>query len=213
MTTAPSWTPHTTDFNNANNIKSFLHEDSHQIWGFIIYRCTYDSDDDWTTFIRRFQHHVKQTLDGYDGLDLLPSLDLTIISDPTTLESASTSIVREHFKHWVTTAPGREQGDGVGQGISQRYRYCIMVDEEALESIVEDPDDGFVKLVQRDWEPYMHVPRARETVEDAVEDCTLHDVGWMMVAYQDVMVDIYCHLRGYNDWYTEYRRPPRVAHG
>ncbi len=80
-----------------------------------------------------------------------------------------------------------------------------------MEPIIEDENDGFINLIQKDWEP--HTPDAREPVEDPIEDCTLHDVGWMMVAYQDVMVDMHYQLRGYNNWYTEYRRPPKVARG
>jgi hypothetical protein len=39
----------------------------------------------------------------------------------------------------------------------------------------------------------------KEELEEAIEDCTLHDVGWMMVDYGGVMVDEYCQLRGFND--------------
>ena len=101
--------------------------------------------------------------------------------------------------------------------MSQRYRYCVQVDAEALEAVIHaaaptEPDassDGFVNLVWKDWEPAR--PDPREEVLEPIEGCTAHDVGWMRVAYQDVMVDMYYYLRDYNDWYREYRRPPEVA--
>ncbi|KAH8587263.1 hypothetical protein B0O99DRAFT_402593 [Bisporella sp. PMI_857] len=211
MSKIPRWTQRETNLNNADNIERYLQEDGHRTWGFVIYRCTYDSDDDWNKFMEHLQHHIRQALEVYNGLDMMDSLGLTVIEDRSILDDASTSFVREHFKQWTTTAPEQEQGEGIGPSLSQRYRYCIQVDDAALESIIEDENDGFINLIQKDWEP--HTPGVREPVEDPIEDCTLHDVGWMMVAYQDVMVDMYYQLRGYNNWYTEYRRPPKVARG
>ena len=40
----PPWSTH---FNNADNIERYLQEDGHRTWGLVIYRCTYESDDDW----------------------------------------------------------------------------------------------------------------------------------------------------------------------
>ena len=161
--------------------------------------------------MEHLQHRIRRSLEFCNGLDMMDSLSLIIIDDRSILDDASTSFVREHFKQWAATAPEQEQGVGIGLGLSQRYRYCIQVDDGALESVMEDENDGYVNLIQKDWEP--HVADAREPAEDPIEDCTLHDIGWMMVAYQDVMVDMYYQLRGYNNWFTEYRRPPQVARG
>ena len=210
MSKIPRWTQYQTSFNTADNIERYLREDGHRTWGFVIYRCTYDSDDDWNKFMEHLRHQIRDALEFYNGLDIMDSLGLTVIDDRSILDDASTSFVREHFKQWAATAPEQEQGVGIGPGLSQRYRYCIQVDDFALESIIEDENDGYVNLIQKDWEP--HTADAREPAEDPIEDCTLHDVGWMMVAYRDVMVDMYYQLRGYN-WHTEYRRPPKVAHG
>jgi hypothetical protein len=94
----------------------------------------------------------------------------------------------------------------------------VQVDAVALESIIHDApsppqpgiiSDGFVNLIWKDWEPSR--PDPREEVEEPIEGCTQHKVGWMRVAYQDVMVGMYYYLRDWNDWYSEYRRPPEVA--
>ena len=170
----------------------------------------------------------------YNGMDMMDSLGFTVIEDQSTLDGASTSTVREHFKQWADTAPQREQRPQQQQSpegsttspaaLSQRYRYCIMVDHAALTSVIhdapplEEPDasanKGIVNLVWKDWTPpSSSSPGPGEEVEDPVgeEGCTLHDVGWMRVAYQDVMVGMYYYLRDCNAWYREYRRPPRVA--
>ncbi|OBT75711.1 hypothetical protein VF21_05961 [Pseudogymnoascus sp. 05NY08] len=208
MSKLPQWTPGT-HFNDADNIERQLREDGHQTWGFVIYRCTYGSDDDWNKFMELLQHRIRRSLEFYDGLDMMDSLSLTIIEDRSTFDDASTSSVREHFRQWAATAPNAEQGEGIGPGQSQRYRYCIQVDDGALESVMEDENDGYVNLIQKDWEP--HTADAREPAEDPIEDCTLHDIGWMFVDYRYVMVGMYDMLRGLNDWYLEYRRPPKVA--
>src|SRR5436305_4047404 len=135
---------YSTNLNNADNIERYLQEDGHRTWGFVIYRCTYDSDDDWNKFMEHLRHHIRQALEVYNGLDMMDSLSLTVIEDRSILDDASTSFVREHFKQWAATAPEQEQGEGIGPGLSQRYRYCIQVDDAALESIIEDKNDGFI---------------------------------------------------------------------
>jgi hypothetical protein len=107
------------------------------------------------------------------------------------------------------------QGLGIGPSVSQRYRYCVQVDDAELEAVLDYESKkygnlGHVNLIQRDWVP---VVDPREEPEEAIEDCTLHDVGWMMVDYASLMVDEYCQLRGLNDWYSEYKRPPEVVRG
>jgi hypothetical protein len=89
------------------------------------------------------------------------------------------------------------------------------VDDAELEAVLDYESKkygnlGHVNLIQRDWVP---VVDPREEPEEAIEDCTLHDVGWMMVDYASLMVDEYCQLRGLNDWYSEYKRPPEVVRG
>ena len=203
-------------FNDADNIERYLQEDGHRTWGFVIYRCTYESDDDWDQFMECLRDQIRRSLEHSNGLDMMDSLSITVFEDRSILDGASTSVVREHFKQWAATAPQQEQG--TGPALSQRYRYCVQVDAVALESVIHDapspsqPDtisDGFVNLIWRDWEPSKLDPR--QTPEEPIEGCTQHEVGWMRVAYQDVMVGMQYYLRDWNDWYSEYRRPPEVA--
>jgi hypothetical protein len=113
----------------------------------------------------------------------------------------------------------QEEGDGVTAGLSQRYRYCIWVDDDALKSFRLDGDDNgedvdedeiFVNLVWKEWEPSGPDPR-EQPMEPPVEGSTRPDVGWMRVAVGSVPVVMYELLRDQNSWYGEYRRPPEVV--
>ncbi|KFY80503.1 hypothetical protein V499_00681 [Pseudogymnoascus sp. VKM F-103] len=143
-------------------------EDGHRTWGLVIYRCTYVSDDDWNKFMELLRRHIRRSFEFYNRLDIMDSLSLTIIQDQSIFDDASTSFVREHFKQWAATAPEEEQGEGIGPGLSQRYRYCIQVDDYALESIMEDENDGYVNLIKREWDPQSQGDRG--PVEDPIED-------------------------------------------
>lgn len=208
-----------TCFNNADEIERDLQKDNHQIWGLVIYRCTYDSDADWSAFMTRLHFQTRSALKSYNALDMLDSLALTVFEDRANLDGASKSAVREKFQIWTATAPQTEQGSNATAAQSQRYRFCIHVDEEALESVVhharpppgpEGRGPGFVNLVSRDWEPDTSSDRMEEGAE-LIDGSDLQDVGWMKVEYQNVMVDFYVLLRDWNDWYREYRRPPEIA--
>lgn len=210
-----------TGLNTADHIERYLQEDGHNTWGFVIYRCTYDSDDEWNEFMDRLRYRIRQTLEFYNGLDLMESLGLNVIEDREKLDDVEASVLPEHFKTWAESAPQREQGSAQASETqvwgSQRYLYCMLVDAEALESVVhwvEAPPasdtriEGFVKIVSRYWEPYG--ARDRDPPHEPIEGCTEDDVGWMMVDYSDVVV-FYRLLYHRNSWYIVYKRPPNVA--
>ncbi|KAL4936589.1 hypothetical protein BDV06DRAFT_216569 [Aspergillus oleicola] len=43
----------------ADNLERLMEEDSFTKWGFAIYRCTYESNSDWETFMTRLYDSVK----------------------------------------------------------------------------------------------------------------------------------------------------------
>ena len=208
---------YSTGLNSADEIERDLQKDNHRTWGYVIYRCDYESDADWLEFLTRLRYQVEGSLECYNGLDMLDNLDITVFEDKASLDGASKSAVREKFANWTETAPEAEQGTA-NAAASQHYRYCIHVDAEALESVVhhavappqpEGRGPGFVNLVSKYWEP--DTADLMEKGEEPVEGPELRDVGWMRVEYQSVMVDFYLLLRDWNDWYREYRRPPEIA--
>ena len=96
-----------------------------------------------------------------------------------------------------------------------------MVDQEAIESVLNAPDDdedtGFVRLVQAGWEPEvldededeLRERNRAEPEEEPLEGCTEHDVGWMNVRYRDVEVS-FVHMTDSIRWDMYYSRPPGI---
>ncbi|GIJ86743.1 hypothetical protein Asppvi_005638 [Aspergillus pseudoviridinutans] len=198
----------------ADRIERDLHEDGLRAWGFVIYRCTYQSNTAWVEFMRRLLANTKDTLEGCCGLDLLDNLTLTVIEDSGSLDGATTAVIRKHFQQWVAAAE-QEEPDTPSPRVqlSQRYRYCLQITQDVMDSVLTDEEEGgFVRLIRRDWEeyePYDHGERI-EDEEEAIEGCTLENVGWIKVPFDGVMVYPWYYLRG-GGWATEYRRPPKIA--
>lgn len=222
----PSWS---TALNAADKVERYLTEDGHRTWGWVIYRCTYDDDSEWKEFMDRIRFYIRKTLQFYNGLDMMESLNLTIFDDRSMFDGANKSAVRDHFKKWADTAPQLEQGTVPGYTNSQRYRYCLQFDSAALRSVIDAPPppedqlgNGFVNIIRSDW-----MPRTREEyleelegmqegwtpeVFDSIEGCTEEDVGWMRISYTGLMVTWYCLFRGSGgEWDVEYRRPPQIG--
>lgn len=212
-----------------------MQADGHRTWGYVIYRTTYSSDDDWAEFLRRLRFHMEETFDTYNGRDILDLFTLTVFSDPSLFDGADTPTIRAHFRQWAETAfraeqqQQRPQDDSAGaeekqarMGLSPRYPFCVLVDAAALRSVVNDAPappaidlskKGWVKLVNKSWIPREEEPGARPdpNVDEPVEGVAERDVGWMKCPYQYVMTEYYSGNEGLNGWRAEYCRPPKVA--
>ncbi|KAK4495337.1 hypothetical protein PRZ48_013668 [Zasmidium cellare] len=70
-----------TVFNDCDNIERQMQEDEHKIWGWVIYRSDYSSEEDWQEFLRRFRNGIEDSLGFCGGLDMLPSLDYHVFED------------------------------------------------------------------------------------------------------------------------------------
>jgi hypothetical protein len=129
----------------ADQIEHWRREDGYRVWGFVIYCSTYQSGADWSEFMRRLLADIMESLSP----DLLNNLALTVFDDPMKFSGATTAIVRDHFKQWAATAEQEERSPEYdperlkisGSG-SQRYRYCIQVTQEMLESILADKNEN-----------------------------------------------------------------------
>lgn len=202
-----------THFNDADSVERQLAEDGHKIWGWVIYRCTYEDDEEWTEFMHRLRYYIEDTLRFDNALDMLSSLDYQVFDNRETFDRVHPSVVREHFEKWTATAPEQEQGEGKSEGYSQRYNYCIHVDQEALQSVIsgsappaDNLGDGFVNLVCRDGPNVLGGMRPEHT-----EDRDERDLCWMRITYYDLMVGWYNLLRRQASWFNEYRIPPEVG--
>lgn len=213
--------PHRSPLANiSDKIERFLREDGHRAWGFVIYRSTYQNETAWDQFMRRLLANTTELLEGGAGLDLLDNLALTVFDDPSKFDNATTAVVRNHFKQWAATMEQEEQGPisdpkKIRIPGSQRYRYCIQVTQQALESVLADDRKkmGYVHIILADWEeysPYENGERFEEE-EEAIEGCTLEDVGWIKVPFNSLMPVIWGYLRSDCAWEIEYRRPPEIS--
>ena len=212
-----------------------MQADGHRTWGYVIYRTTYSSEDDWAEFLRRLRFRMERTFDRCNGRDILDSFTLTVFSDRSLFDGADTVSIRAHFRQWAETAFRAEQqqnvslgggGEQVRMGHSPRYRFCVQVDEAALYSVVHSapappaPDAtkmGWVKLIAKSWIPIGEDPRARARPDptvysyEPIEGVTERDVGWMKVPYGRLMEEYYSGNEGLNGWRTDCCRPPKVA--
>jgi len=197
-----------TEHNKADKIERQLQQDNHKIWGWVIHRCTYSSDTAWAEIMSRLESHIRESSRLHNGLDMMESLDYHVFEDRAVFDSASPVTVREHFRQWVQVAPQHEQG---APGMrSQRYSFCVHVDEEALQSIISGPDPpadalgaGYVNLVCLNI--LGGVRTEFETENTGLDRC------WMRVSYQDLMPAWYILFRTQGMWFTEYRQPPQIA--
>lgn len=92
-----------TTSNDADELERLLQKDGFKIWGFVIYRCTYQSDSDWENFMSRFLHPITARLECMNGLDLLDGFAPTVFEDQS-FNGADTAFLRKHFQGWAATA-------------------------------------------------------------------------------------------------------------
>ena len=229
-------TPHTEFCNNtADRIEKALKDAGLRTWGFPIYRCTYQNDTEWAEVLRRYRWHVSDALEDHNGLDMLDSFQMTVIEDRALFEDASTATIREHFQKWAIAAI---QEDGGSPGMirnssvqAARYRYCLFVDEESLQSVLQAPindcfnKDAYVNMLKGWWKPQSiddYMPEDFEDVDrpedllddgyDPVEGCTLRDVGWMKVALCDAGLEGFEQMGEDDEWERRYERPPDICY-
>lgn len=84
-----------TAFNNADNIERQLQQDGHKIWGWVVYRCTYKSDEEWARFMDRLRYYIRSTLQFDNALDLETSLDFRVFEDSKHFDGARPFVIRE----------------------------------------------------------------------------------------------------------------------
>ena len=199
-----------TIFHNPDNVERQLQEDGHKIWGWVIYRCTYGNDEEWAEFMRRLTYYIENTLRDNNALDMLPSADYHVFEDRDQFDGAHPSAVLDHFTQWAATAPQHEQGEGAYPMRSQRYNYCLHVDQEALQSVIGGPappadyfGSGYVNLVCNEILGGMRPEHTHGRAE--------RDHHFMRINYQSLMVHWYHQFRPQGSWDNEYRIPPEVA--
>lgn len=218
---------------HADLIEEGYQADGHRTWGYVIYRTTYESDADWAEFMRRLRWWTTDAMDFFNGQDVLDRMTWTVFDDRERFDGADTAVIRRHFRAWTETAVQSEQQSDtadappVSEGRSSRYRYCIQVDAEALNSCVHEgppPPDcrleqaGWVKVIDKNWIPRHENPifagrRPHPHAYDyePINGVTEEHVGWLKSPLSAVMTEYYHLFRDPNGWMIVYRRPPKVV--
>lgn len=129
--------------NPLSDLDSMLKTAGHETWGWRIYRCTYNSDDDWTEFMKQLKNTFQQMLDDYGATDDQAKQQIwTVVEDRERLENATKSDVRRMFKDWVNSPEAAAEQPNAKGPLSRvgmaRYLYCMHVDEESLRSVLDD---------------------------------------------------------------------------
>ena len=63
--------------------------------GFVVYRCTYDSDSDWEKLVTYLTTSVRSRLEEEELGDVADRLDWNVQQDPASLDGASFGTVRK----------------------------------------------------------------------------------------------------------------------
>ncbi|RAK90370.1 muramidase [Aspergillus costaricaensis CBS 115574] len=200
--------------NNADELKRLLDKDNFKKWGFLLS----------IKLMIRFYKRVEKYLQYYNGLDLLARFTPTVLEDRS-FEGMTVASLRDKFNKWAVTAVKEEQEQEIDPRHlwhlkNGRYRFFIMIDQEALESILSAPDNdihgGFVRLVNAEWKPEeldeeeLAERGGPDPEEEPLEGCTEEDVGWMKVCWGESQMPGYVTLDDSLQWDRYYSRPPVI---
>ena len=74
--------------------RRLLGEDPTAKWGFIVYRCTYESDDEWVRFMQYLNTSVRTGLERDGDGDLFDRIDWQVQDDQEQFDRAASSKLR-----------------------------------------------------------------------------------------------------------------------
>ncbi|RAH48673.1 uncharacterized protein BO95DRAFT_460927 [Aspergillus brunneoviolaceus CBS 621.78] len=144
----------------------------------------------------------------------------TALQDPS-FDGASAAHLREHFEKWAAAAARDEHGmilEDARIRTTSRYRFIIEVHQEAVESVLSAPDPtdpesslnktGVVPLVNSEWDPEEQ-DSEDDTHYPPIEGCTLFNVGWLNLLYEDAELNAFSELNNFH-WDDYYKRPPEI---
>lgn len=154
-------------------------------WGYAIYRCTYENDGHWNSFLDTLNNCMREKLKSAGREEMMESLHWHIFDDRSVFDGMSKDAVRNHFDAWVRSGADQPAGNGdqpFARTITARftrYRYCLQVDAVSMDAMAsknyEKPRNdareiGFVNLIKRDWpEPDWGDHRPTKYPEDEEE--------------------------------------------
>ncbi|KAG7284553.1 hypothetical protein NEMBOFW57_010931 [Staphylotrichum longicolle] len=80
-------------------------------WGFVIYRCTYSSQEKWDKFMGLVKKHARDYFEEWRMDHVYDSLSWTIIEDADNLNGADIVKTSRRFKDWADSQ-GKQEMEG-----------------------------------------------------------------------------------------------------
>lgn len=187
-----------------------LHHDGK--WGFVVYRCTYDDDTQWTAFMARLTAFAMAGLNKEEeNHKIKDTFAWTVQEDEIKFDNASKDQIRRYHEDWVQSVAGDKY--------VTKYTNCIYADQEVIDAVLNgdrpdttDPEEivlptAFVKVLDDQFE-------AEDNLEDRgyepVDGYKVENVSWMKVTATDLIPGIYIDLLR-NNWLSVYIRPPGMS--
>lgn len=129
------------DTDTAIAIRTSLEKYKLKQWGFVIFRCTYGSQEAWDKFLTLAKQDAHDHFEWRGMEDVYDSITWTVIEDAETLDGASIVDTSRKFTEWVGGEGRQEMQGSVFTDTwvyCPRYIFFIHVDQESLESVADD---------------------------------------------------------------------------
>ncbi|KAG7289199.1 hypothetical protein NEMBOFW57_005562 [Staphylotrichum longicolle] len=111
-------------------------------WGFVLFRCTYRSQEKWDKFVALVQQHARDEFEEAKLMDVYSRMRWTVFEDEATLDGADIVETSRRFVEWAERGPGGQELAGSvfppNTAATARHTFFIHVDEETLESVADD---------------------------------------------------------------------------
>ncbi|KAK4149974.1 hypothetical protein C8A00DRAFT_18416 [Chaetomidium leptoderma] len=123
-------------------IRDSLREFNLSKWGFVIFRCTYRSQEKWDKFVALAKAYARAYFEQCEMQTIYDRMEWTIIEDAAALDGADIVETSRRFREWIDWGPGRQEmvGTKLSPTLDRYVRYTtfLHIDEESLESVVDD---------------------------------------------------------------------------
>ncbi|KAF9875099.1 hypothetical protein CkaCkLH20_07365 [Colletotrichum karsti] len=110
-------------------------------WGFYLYRATYDDQHLWERYISFLSGMASSYLardTTHRRQEIRDKFRLSLVEDPDALDGATMNDVKARFQNWSDSLPDEgiedEEVPKEQNRDYARFRYCLFVDAECLES-------------------------------------------------------------------------------
>ncbi|KAK4103540.1 hypothetical protein N658DRAFT_484458 [Parathielavia hyrcaniae] len=110
-------------------------------WGFVLFRCTYRSQEKWEKFLALVQKHARERFEEAGLMDVYARVRWAVFEDAAGLDGVDIAETSRRFVDWVERGPGGKERSALTPPVlsgAPRYEFFLHVDEESLESVVDD---------------------------------------------------------------------------